>query len=671
MLTISGQIPSDGDKNIDKSSNIEFIINDDGNGIDLSTLIVEVLGERVLVGTDFKSGYDGVFSEITPDGNDYIIVIDPENDFSLSQVIPVKIQVRNLLGDYTNEQYAFKITPAEPQLVSVSPAQDAELETPQFIYFEFEDLVDGIDTTSIDISINGLSYVISGSIQPNINGHFTTISLSGNKATVRIDTLEPLRIGDYTVQYSVADNSGNYLNNTLDFSVIKQPSIDSGIKQIEFLGYFQGIEKVSDLGRGDAIHVEWNKPLKRDYRYDVFSLIYQNEKRLEIFDNPPTYIAPESTLEGTVVGLTPGVTLSYAARAMEALEGVFDLTGMQEMDSGLYIVPGEATISSQVNISDLRVSVDSVAGWPSSGLIQIGNEVLRYESLLSETNQFVIAENGRGLFNSTPNIYITGDKVSLFFGCQDENTVIVMSTPSYQDGYQSGRVINSTGIIVPDFTDNDRKFFEGFDFCGYHHPRPQDILQGDSCGSYIGGEHNGWKGMNLYDRMLNREEVLLDQVGEPVVLLRRIWDGEKCTCATSRRDHPKLKSCPECFGTTYVGGYLQYENRRREDKRIMMSFKEAQEDLKHGAHEHLQQEFEPGSWTLPVPAIKDRDIIIRFDFTDDIEYIYEVLDSSREKLMYRHFGRQNLRLKRMDKTDILYTLIKSSIINNDFIPTIE
>ena len=84
-------------------------------------------------------------------------------------------------------------------------------------------------------------------------------------------------------------------------------------------------------------------------------------------------------------------------------------------------------------------------------------------------------------------------------------------------------------------------------------------------------------------------------------------------------------------------------------------FGDTTEDLKLGAHQHLEQVYEPQCWTLPTPAIKDRDLIVRFDFNDDIEYIYEVLDTTKDKLFYRHFTRQKLRLKRLDKTDIVYT----------------
>ena len=87
----------------------------------------------------------------------------------------------------------------------------------------------------------------------------------------------------------------------------------------------------------------------------------------------------------------------------------------------------------------------------------------------------------------------------------------------------------------------------------------------------------------------------------------------------------------------------------------MLSFGDTTEDLKLGMHESLQQEVEPSAWTIPIPAIRDRDLIVRFDFTGDVEFIYEVLNVTKEKAIFRHFTRQRLAIKRMDKTDILYT----------------
>ena len=58
-----------------------------------------------------------------------------------------------------------------------------------------------------------------------------------------------------------------------------------------------------------------------------------------------------------------------------------------------------------------------------------------------------------------------------------------MATPTYVDGYESGREIDGTGLVVTDYSDNDKKFFQGFDFCGYHRAIPQQVFQGENdCG---------------------------------------------------------------------------------------------------------------------------------------------------------------------------------------------
>lgn len=50
---------------------------------------------------------------------------------------------------------------------------------------------------------------------------------------------------------------------------------------------------------------------------------------------------------------------------------------------------------------------------------------------------------------------------------------------------------------------------------------PDRILKGiDECGSYLGGEFNKQRGFNIFDRVNSRNEVLLEQVGEPVILLK-------------------------------------------------------------------------------------------------------------------------------------------------------
>jgi hypothetical protein len=656
MLAISGQYPSEGAKGAALDSLIEFSIINDGTGIDSSTLIVEVSGSTAISDLEFQKGFDGLYSEIEVSSELVDIVIDTEDLFRQGQVVSVKIQVKNLEGDFFNYNYLFKTVAPEPVLELSSPTEGELVKSDQVVFLQFKDEIDDINVSSINIWINSLEAVIDGVFQDTFSGETSVITKIDDGATVRIEPVESFRDGPYTVRYYAEDTSGNVLQDELSYSVdLPEVVLPSTFPQVSFLGLNQGIRKVSNMGRGDMFRVEWHQPVPRSYKGDSFALIYHDESRLEVFDSSPKYIAKSSICSADVSGFTPGLTLSFAARALEAFRDTLDLEGMKEAVDGLFIIPDDAVISEQITQDDTRIAVSSTDGYPSSGVLFINDsEVVRYTA--KTDTEFLLPSNGRGLNGTSKGVYIQGDTLNMFLACQDKNTVIIMATPTYFDGYESGRAISGTGLVVTDYTDSDKKFFQGFDFCGYHRAIPQNIFQGrDDCGSYLGGEFNKTRGMNLFDRMLNREEIILDQTGEPVILLKRIWDGNTCSCSDSRRQHPKVKSCKLCFGTGYTGGFSQYDYRRRNDGRIMVMFGDTVEDLKLGPHTHLEQQYEPACWTLPSPAVKDRDLMVRFDFNDDVEYMYEVLDVTKDKLFYRHYTRQRFRLKRLDKTDIAYT----------------
>ena len=52
-----------------------------------------------------------------------------------------------------------------------------------------------------------------------------------------------------------------------------------------------------------------------------------------------------------------------------------------------------------------------------------------------------------------------------------------------------------------------------------------------------------------------------------------------CDCMTARNTHPKEKTCNRCFGTGYIGGFDQYINKRRNDSRVLIRFKETAEEI--------------------------------------------------------------------------------------------
>ncbi len=656
MLQIAGQSPSEGEKFVLLRPIIDFSIIDDGTGIDINSLKILINGNAAIANLEFKNGFDGPDSSITPSDENYLISIEIENDFKQGEVVQVKIQVKNIDGKFFNYNYTFKTIPSEPVLKLSSPANLDVIKSEKIIFLHFEDMIDDINVDSINITLDEVPVITNGIIEDDYNGIGSEIVKVNDGAYVRIDKDETLRDGSYQISYSVEDLSGNKLLGFLNFKVsLRKAILSSVFPQSSFLSKKGGIDRVISYGDGSRMTIEWHKPVSRSYRADSYVLLYENTSRLETFDNQPKYLAAGDAQATTIGGYETGVTMSFAARSLETHRNALDVTGMVEAAENVYVIPDEVDVAGIVESNDNIITVNSTVGFPSSGILVINNsEVVRY---ISKTDtSFILLQGGRGLNNTSADVHISGDKVRMFLECQDKNTAIVMATPHFDSNTQSGREIKNTGLVITDYTDNDQKFFQGFDFCGYHRALPQNTLSGkDDCGSYLGGEFNGQRGMNLFDRMLNREEVLLDQTGEPVILLRRLWDGEKCSCSTSRRNHPKVKGCKKCFGTSYLGGYSQHLNRRREDLRTMVQFGDTKEDLKLGPHQHLEQDYEPQCWTIPTPAIRDRDLIIRFDYNDDIEYFYEVLNTTKDKLFFRHYTRQRLSLKRLDKTDIVYT----------------
>lgn len=647
MINLSELNPASGERLVSAESTIQFKL----ESVLINTLTVLVSGVPAIVGGVINNQFSDPTSSVTLVGSVYEINIVPKNILSLEKQYVVKIQVRDSAGQTLNKEYSFFTIDKKPTLISSTPKAGEVLTVPQVLKISFDDILDDIASASIIVSINGLNYIDSGIINTEYNGGFSNIDVSGTSCDIEIDPQPPLRNGDYTLSYSIADVLDNTLNGSIKFKVSKREEVlPTLFPQIQFLGFFQGIKRVLNDGYGDQLTVEWNKPLKRSYQNDGFILIYENESRLDVFSTPK-YLVPESFTELTIDGLITGKTLSYAVRALEFPKGTFDTDGMTIAHTNGFLIPADFQLASPIDSSDVVITSETLpVGYPNSGFLLLDNELIQYDDLDGYT--FSISE--RGVLGSTPAAH--SESAKLFLGCTDSNTVIIMATPTYHDDRESDREINNIGLVVTDYTDNDRNEFQRFDYCGWRYNRPQDILYGKKdCGSYLGGEYNGFRGFNVYDRMLAQEEMLIEATGEPVVLLKRIWDGLTCSCMNNRKVSPKIRSCPSCYGTGYEGGYLKYDYPRRADGRILVSFKEAAEDLKYGEKEHLQQEFEPGAWTLAQPTIKDRDLLVRFDFTNDIEFIYEVLGVSRSKNFKRRFGRQDLTLKRLDKTDIVYT----------------
>lgn len=436
-----------------------------------------------------------------------------------------------------------------------------------------------------------------------------------------------------------------------------------------------GITKIDDLGNGSGIFIGWETARPGNINNNIRYNIYYSDKRLEVFDSEPKAITAEKYC--TIYLNDPGNVYYFAVRATEASHS-YDISKMPQLGVHLYAYPDSTELTEDLDISShdgYDIPVSDVSGFPDTGELLIGTEILYYSSVDRANSSFRVPDDGRGYENTNIDQHRSGATVKLWSGLEDGNTVIRQGIATWfnqtpqntdavgevnvdGDGY---RAVNED-VVTTDLSANDDNNvdFLGYDFCGYHRPSLQETFSGDCVGSYAGGEWNGYRGFNLNERNLARLEVQLQVSGEPMLLLKRKWTGKRCRCFGLRREHQRSR-CPYCYDTAFDGGFDIYRNPRPVSERfvntegyISVRIEPWTDDLIIKMDQGLVQEVQLNAWTLSVPQIRDRDILVRFDNEFTEEFRYEVLNVQRNRVLMNEVGRQTFIMKRLDKTDIVY-----------------
>ena len=354
-------------------------------------------------------------------------------------------------------------------------------------------------------------------------------------------------------------------------------------------------------------------------------------------------------------------------------------------------IPGTARFAVIGSVSGSKIGGQDYF-WIADDTV-VSNTILSFS--ITETSQFSIGdyfsvkvqsipagESGRGYNNTIPAIHdVDGYDGYVFWNpnviywpilTEEQNTRVYQCWSRFDVGHipftiTDGYHQKTTDLLTTDLSvsDADNVNFPAYDFSGYHRTDPVMLLSGACVGSYIGGYMfcaDGYsgvgmqlRGLNIEDQNNQRQEVLLSTTGEPVVLVRRQWTGITCRCMLPYNEYPENR-CKYCFGTSFEVGWIQYFNPRRSDGKIMVRFDPVVDDLV-AQDSGLESTMNPTCWKLTVPTLKDRDFLIRFDVAGNQEYRYEILNVTRNKLMFGMEGVQKFALQRIRKTDPLYQVL--------------
>jgi hypothetical protein len=363
-----------------------------------------------------------------------------------------------------------------------------------------------------------------------------------------------------------------------------------------------------------------------------------------------------------------------------------------ERDSDGNPIPGTAKFQAIGNID--ASEIDDIANyiiWVANGPI-VANDTLSFS--IVETSTFVAGDSflvqvvgaipglssGRG-FNNTP---ITMHTVSGWDGYQKNDPIVSMIAitedtrfdniyscqcrfeyPHFPytvvDGYhQVTEDYLSTNLTAADAVNVS---FPMYSYAGWHRTDPVLALNGTCVGLYLGGQlgcidgygnYNMVRGLNLENMNTQRQDLLLSVTGQPACLIKRTQTGITCNCYLTESEYPDDR-CPFCYGSRFVLGYQQYFNPRSSDGRIQVRLSPTAENLKM-YEAGLESEFPLDIWTLTVPTIKTRDILVLFDQDDNESFRYEVSDVTRNIVILGLDGGQHMKTFRIRKTDPAYQI---------------
>lgn len=450
-----------------------------------------------------------------------------------------------------------------------------------------------------------------------------------------------------------------------------------------------GIISASSDFKGTGITLKWTQayPVNPDNKI-AYNIYFNDEPSpdfvSDFFNQIPSFLCLNGNTTATIQDLTPGVMYHFGVRALEYNEDTFDFSTLPTVYDNLKVLP-KSLLVNDINATDMLIPLISVDDFPSEGTVRIGPELISYSSI-NGSLELVVDERGVGTTSPREHTidgydgYYFWDPNVIFwpFFDEEQNTKVFQCQARFDwnenkylptDGYhQKTADLLNTDMTVSDALNEN---FPPYDFSGYHREDPRLILSGQCIGSYIGGVQgcDGYggsfiiRGVSPVVQNQQRQEVLLNVDGEPVILVRRRWTGIICNCYIPNQEAPEAR-CNRCLGGGIVISYEQFFNPRRSDGKIMVRFDPTVETVEP-TESGLESKLPANCWTLTVPTIHARDFLVRFDQAGNEEFRYEIMNVTRNKFILNNTGLQRFFVNRIRKTDIIYMVSVYKDVNTN------
>ena len=446
-----------------------------------------------------------------------------------------------------------------------------------------------------------------------------------------------------------------------------------------YITHFSGLDKADSYGDGYSINLKWFTAYPSNQGNVVATNIYFSTNEDNVFLEGPKYVYTGSDSSIRLFDFEPGELYFFAIRPIEynPLQNPFT---MESAYDDLKAYPSSA-LSTDITATDVNIPIVDTSSFPSTGTVIIGSELITYQYVNTVDGYLGGATRGYNSIAASHTVdgydgYTTWEdyrkNVTFFVSGETKGWDVIIPCknrfeyPNYAFTHVDGYRQKTQDITNIDLTasDEENSEFRSYDYAGYHKITPVHIVSSECVGSYIGGEmycHDDntkvgrvVRGVPLQERIIQRQEMLLSATGVNTVLLQKMNTGIKCSCVLPNMEYPDDR-CIKCYGAGFVLGYVQYFNPRESHGRIKVRFDPMEEDNKLSDN-GIDTENTGNAWTLTIPTIRDRDILIKYGMDDQEECRYEVLSVTRNNTFLSLQGGQKMRVQKINRTDPIYRI---------------
>lgn len=157
-----------------------------------------------------------------------------------------------------------------------------------------------------------------------------------------------------------------------------------------------GLDAVSSLGDGSIINVRWFQAYPSNPTFEIAYNIYYSTCKETVFSEGPKYCSIDGSLEANIIGLTPGQLYFFSVRPIEYNPSQFNLeTYLPVAYDNLRIYP-TSVLREDITATDLLIPLLDTDGFPSTGIIQVGVELIQYTGIDSINHDLIVPAAGGG-----------------------------------------------------------------------------------------------------------------------------------------------------------------------------------------------------------------------------------------------------------------------------------